>query len=200
MNDPYRILGLRHGAPLIDIQVAYRSLVCKYHPDLHPDNPNMAKIFRQIQEAYDAIVSGKSRSGTYSGDSGARRQEPPEPEWWEKPYREKPRREAPRQETPREETYTYDQWKSIFDDVIREEEAAAVERINEHARQLQEAEARAQYEQALANLEAARKAFGWPYNVCETPQQVTGASALLAIIFIGFAVVLAVVAGTVANM
>lgn len=60
--DPYSTLGLSLDATEAEIQTAYRKLVRKYHPDLHPDNPVAARKFREVQTAYDAIMSGQASS------------------------------------------------------------------------------------------------------------------------------------------
>ena len=40
---------------------AYRQLVLKVHPDKNPDNPNAAKIFNEVQQAYDIALDPKAR-------------------------------------------------------------------------------------------------------------------------------------------
>lgn len=51
----YRILGIETSATSAEIKSAYKRLARKYHPDLHPDNPKIEKIFSEIKEAYDVL-------------------------------------------------------------------------------------------------------------------------------------------------
>ena len=61
-TDPYSVLGLSPGATLEEIKSAYRRLATQYHPDkvqhLGKDIQEVAEVrFREIQQAYDALVS-----------------------------------------------------------------------------------------------------------------------------------------------
>ena len=58
-NDPYAVLGLSHGASADEVKAAYRRLAKKYHPDLNPGNREAERKMKEINEAYDLIVSGK---------------------------------------------------------------------------------------------------------------------------------------------
>lgn len=60
-RDHYRILGVSPGAPWEEIQRCYRLLAWQYHPDHHPDDPDAARQFRQVAEAYDALRRLKDR-------------------------------------------------------------------------------------------------------------------------------------------
>ena len=63
MKDPYEVLGLPHGASNDEVKSAYRRLSRKYHPDANINNPNKAEAeekFKEIQQAYKAIMDGKS--------------------------------------------------------------------------------------------------------------------------------------------
>ena len=57
----YRILGLESSATSDEIRMAYKRLVRKYHPDLHPDDKKVQRVFGEIKEAYEALGNPKSR-------------------------------------------------------------------------------------------------------------------------------------------
>ena len=57
-QNPYEVLGLSYGATDEEVTKAYRKLVKKYHPDLHPGDEEAARKMREINEAYDQIKSG----------------------------------------------------------------------------------------------------------------------------------------------
>ena len=54
-NNYYSALGLKDGATLKEVKIAYRDLVKKYHPDLNPDNKDFEMRIREINEAYEVI-------------------------------------------------------------------------------------------------------------------------------------------------
>ena len=58
IQNPYEVLGLSYGATDEEVTKAYRKLVKKYHPDLHPGDEEAARKMRKINEAYDQIKSG----------------------------------------------------------------------------------------------------------------------------------------------
>lgn len=51
----YRILGIENSATSEEIRMAYKRLVRKYHPDLHPDDNKVHRVFTEIKEAYDVL-------------------------------------------------------------------------------------------------------------------------------------------------
>lgn len=63
MNDPYQVLGVSRDASEDEIKKAYRALVKKYHPDLHPDDAAAAAKMSEVNAAYDMIKSGKDSAG-----------------------------------------------------------------------------------------------------------------------------------------
>ena len=58
IQNPYEVLGVSYGATDAEVTKAYRKLVKKYHPDLHPGDEEAAKKMREINEAYDQIKNG----------------------------------------------------------------------------------------------------------------------------------------------
>lgn len=75
MRDPYEVLGVNRGASIDEVKNAYRALAKKYHPDNYSDSPLQDAAnekMQEINEAYDAIVSGNAQQ-SYSGGAGAYR-------------------------------------------------------------------------------------------------------------------------------
>lgn len=73
MRDPYEVLGVSRGASQEEIKKAYRALSRKYHPDANINNPNKDQAeakFKEIQQAYEAIMSGKADSYGQQGYGG----------------------------------------------------------------------------------------------------------------------------------
>ena len=73
MKDPYEVLGLPHGASNDEVKSAYRRLSRKYHPDANINNPNKAEAeekFKEIQQAYKAIMDGDTGYGNSYGAGG----------------------------------------------------------------------------------------------------------------------------------
>src|SRR5438270_8988299 len=62
--DLYQRLGLKRGATEAEIKKAYRSLAKQLHPDRNKDNPNAAKRFGEITQAYD-MLSDKDKRARY---------------------------------------------------------------------------------------------------------------------------------------
>lgn len=57
----YEILGVSKDASSDDIKKAYRTLVKKYHPDLHPNDKEAAEKFKEINEANEVLSDEKKR-------------------------------------------------------------------------------------------------------------------------------------------
>src|SRR5512141_422460 len=62
--DLYQRLGVQRGASEAEIKKAYRSLAKHLHPDRNKDNPNAAKRFGEITQAYD-LLSDKDKRARY---------------------------------------------------------------------------------------------------------------------------------------
>src|SRR5436853_398476 len=60
-RDPYEVLGVSAGASTEELHDAYRRLVKTHHPDHHGGAAGLARRFQEIQEAYEAVRSGKVR-------------------------------------------------------------------------------------------------------------------------------------------
>ena len=60
-KDYYSILGVDKNASSDDIKKAYRTLVKKYHPDLHPGDKEAAEKFKEINEANEVLSDDKKR-------------------------------------------------------------------------------------------------------------------------------------------
>jgi len=62
--DLYQRLGLKRGASEAEIKKAYRSLAKQLHPDRNKDNPDAAKRFAEVTNAYD-MLSDKDKRARY---------------------------------------------------------------------------------------------------------------------------------------
>lgn len=60
--DPYEVLGITRDATQREVKQAYRKLAMKFHPDRHPEKPEAATRFKQIQQAYETLT-GRSKQG-----------------------------------------------------------------------------------------------------------------------------------------
>lgn len=80
MQDPYSVLGLKEGASMDEVTVAYRKLAKKYHPDLNPGDTAAEEKMRQINAAYEQIKTGETGGAKYErADGSYGPQERPEP-------------------------------------------------------------------------------------------------------------------------
>ena len=62
--DLYQRLGLKRGATDAEIKKAYRSLAKQLHPDRNKDNPDAARRFGEVTQAYD-LLSDKDKRAQY---------------------------------------------------------------------------------------------------------------------------------------
>ncbi len=60
-RDYYEVLGLSKGATDEEIKKAYRKMAKQYHPDLHPDDPEAAEKFKEVNEANDVLSDPQKR-------------------------------------------------------------------------------------------------------------------------------------------
>ena len=61
-RDYYEVLGVNKGASEEEIKKAYKKMAKKYHPDLHPDDPDAAEKFKEVNEAASVLTDGEKRS------------------------------------------------------------------------------------------------------------------------------------------
>ena len=69
--NPYEVLGVSRNASIYEIKKAYKELSSKYHPDSYVGNPLSSlaeEKFKQVQEAYDAIMKEKNGDYNYAGN------------------------------------------------------------------------------------------------------------------------------------
>jgi len=60
--DYYRILGVKRSCSIEEVRRRYRLLALKHHPDLNPDDPDAAARFRNLVEAFEAILAAKAKA------------------------------------------------------------------------------------------------------------------------------------------
>jgi curved DNA-binding protein len=59
--DYYKILGISKNATDSDIKKAYRKLARKYHPDLNPNDKEVEKKFKEVNEANEVLSNTENR-------------------------------------------------------------------------------------------------------------------------------------------
>ena len=72
--NPYEVLGVNENASPEEIKKAYRELAKKYHPDKYVNNPLAdlaSEKLKEINEAYDMIQKGYTKSSSGSSYSGS---------------------------------------------------------------------------------------------------------------------------------
>jgi molecular chaperone DnaJ len=60
--DYYHTLGVKRSSTLEEVRRRYRLLARQHHPDLNPDDPEAAVRFRQVVEAFQAILAARSKT------------------------------------------------------------------------------------------------------------------------------------------
>lgn len=68
MKNPYDILGVPYGAPMEQVNAAYRELSRKYAGD---GSDSAMKKMEELNQAYDEILLGSRSAAGYSAGSGA---------------------------------------------------------------------------------------------------------------------------------
>lgn len=63
-RDPYEVLGLSRRATAQDVADAHRQAAKEHHPDLNPGDPDAARRFREVQEAFEDITGKRPTKGT----------------------------------------------------------------------------------------------------------------------------------------
>jgi curved DNA-binding protein CbpA len=56
-RDPYRVLGVPHGASLAVVVAAYRRLSLLHHPDRNDGSAESTRRFQEIQRAFEELRS-----------------------------------------------------------------------------------------------------------------------------------------------
>lgn len=74
INDPYNVLGVSPNASQNEIKKAYRQMAKKYHPDLHPNDPDATRRMNEINEAYDMLMNPEKYAAKRAQQSQSRRQ------------------------------------------------------------------------------------------------------------------------------
>ena len=64
MRDPYQVLGVSPGAPDDEVKSAFRTLAKQLHPDLHPNDADADRAFRDVTTAYQTLSDPRMR-GAY---------------------------------------------------------------------------------------------------------------------------------------
>jgi molecular chaperone DnaJ len=57
IDDPHAVLGISKNATKDEIKKAYRQCAKKYHPDLHPNDPEAVRKMNEVNEAYDMLMN-----------------------------------------------------------------------------------------------------------------------------------------------
>jgi hypothetical protein len=87
-RSPYDILGVSKSATAKEIKMAFYREAKKYHPDLHPNDPQTKAKFQEIAAAYELLSDDSKRrmydSTGFTGESGAGNYETHNSAWQEK--------------------------------------------------------------------------------------------------------------------
>ena len=61
-RDYYEVLGLSRTATVEEIKKDYRKLAVKYHPDKNPGDKAAEEKFKELSEAYEALMDPQKRA------------------------------------------------------------------------------------------------------------------------------------------
>lgn len=67
ITNHWETLGVTKSATQDEIKSAYRKLAKKYHPDTNSDDPDAARKFRKVTEAYQVLKDGAAAGQSTSG-------------------------------------------------------------------------------------------------------------------------------------
>ena len=73
--DHYEVLGVLPGARHGDIRAAYRELMRRHHPDVHPGDPSAEEMARRLTAAW-AVLGRPSSRAAYDRVRSADRTQP----------------------------------------------------------------------------------------------------------------------------
>ena len=81
-KDPYAVLGVAKTATADEIKSAYRKLVKKLHPDLHPGDKKAADRFKDVASAYDIVGDADKRAKFDKGEIDEQGHERPQQRYY----------------------------------------------------------------------------------------------------------------------
>ena len=64
MVNYYHVLGLTEEASPQEIKAAFKRLAVKYHPDKHPNRPEMEEKFKEINQAHQVLSDPYEKTRT----------------------------------------------------------------------------------------------------------------------------------------
>ena len=71
-EDPYQTLGLTNGATAKEVNLAFRNLAKKYHPDVNPGDKTAEARFLAVTAAHDYLTSQQADAAPVFGVNGDR--------------------------------------------------------------------------------------------------------------------------------
>lgn len=113
-DDPYKVLGIAKTATHDEIKKAYRKLVRKLHPDLHPGDAGVLAEFKSVSAAHDLLSDPETRRRFDAGEIDAQGHERPERQF----YRHYADQDAGRRYDPNPGTADFDSASDLFSDLF----------------------------------------------------------------------------------